>query len=415
MLEGSTMKRLTTAALFLLLAPALWSQEAPSGTDGRRLEYVYEEGEQYRVLSTVEQDVTINGVYSHPATILNRISVSIPRVEDRRGYHVATFVTSEEAVGVGGRDTVFTWGEQYESEFWRDRLGYFEIEPRYFMPVVRDVPVFPDRALEPGDTWSADGHEVHDFRRSFGIPDPYQFPIPVSYEYGGVVEREGRSYAVIDVSYNVFYRPDRAYPGAIYPVRISGFSEQTIYWDIRAGRPHEYDEEYAFVFVLSSGDEVVYEGTANARVVEASRMDRTRVAEEVRRDLDELGFEDQEVVEDERGVTIRLDNILFPADSDFLRETEKEKLRGIAEILRRYPERDILIGGHTALAGTELGRQQLSEARAAAVANYLLELGVRERDQMILRGFGATEPIADNSTEAGRRRNRRVEITILEN
>lgn len=409
------MKRLTTAALLLLVATTLWPQEAASRTEHLQLEYVYEEDEQYRVLSTVEQDVTVNGVYSHHATILNRISISIPRVEDRRGYHVATFVTSEEAVGVRGQDEVFTWGEEYESEFWRDRLGYFEIEPRYFMPVVRDVPVFPDRVLEPGETWSADGHEVHDFRRSFGIPDPYRFPIPVTYEYEGVVEREEREYARINVSYNVFYRPDRTYPDAIYPTRISGFSDQTIYWDIRAGRPHEYEEEYAFVFVLSSGEEVVYEGTASARVIEASRMDRARVAEEVRRDLDELGFDDQEVVEDERGVTIRLDNILFPPDSDFLRDSEKEKLRGVAEILRRYPERDILIGGHTALAGTERGRQQLSESRAAAVANYLLELGVRERDQMILRGFGATEPVADNSTEAGRRRNRRVEITILEN
>jgi outer membrane protein OmpA-like peptidoglycan-associated protein len=237
----------------------------------------------------------------------------------------------------------------------------------------------------------------------------------VTYEYGGTVERDRRAYALIDVSYNVFYRPDRTYPGATYPVRISGFSDQRIYWDVEAGRPHEYEEEYAFVFVLSSGDEVVYEGTARARIVEASRMDRARVAEEVRRDLDELGFEDQDVVEDERGVTIRLDTIQFPPDSAYLRESEKEKLRAVAQVLKRYPERDIFIGGHTALAGTEAGRQRLSGDRAAAVANYLLELGVRQRDEMILRGFGATEPVAENTTEAGRRKNRRVEITILEN
>ncbi|MFW6312832.1 MAG: OmpA family protein, partial [Spirochaetota bacterium] len=367
------MKRSGLVAIGLLMAiPMLAQETAPVS-----LEYFYEEGEQYRVLSTVEQDVWMNGVYSHYATILNRISISVPRVEDGRGYHVARFVTSEEAVGGAGENEGFTWGEEYESEFWRDGRGYYEIDPQYYMPVVRDVPVFPDRALAPGDTWSADGHEVHDFRRSFGIPEPYEFPIPVTYEFREVVERDGREYALIEVSYNVFFRPDRSYPGATYPVRISGFSDQLIYWDLRAGRPHEYEEEYAFVFVLSTGDEVVYEGTAGARVVEASRMDRTRVAEEVRRDLDELGFEDQDVVEDERGVTIRLDNILFPPDSPLLRDSEKEKLRAIAQILNRYPERDILIGGHTALAGTAEGRQQLSERRAAAVANYLLELDVR--------------------------------------
>ncbi len=405
------MRRPGLVAIGIARAITAFAQDA----EPIQLEYVYEEGEQYRVLSTVEQDVWINGIYSHYATILNRISISVPRVEDGRGYHVARFVTSEEAVGGVGANEGFTWGEEYESEFWRDVLGYYEIEPKYYMPVVRDVPVFPDRALAPGDTWSADGHEVHDFRRVFGIPEPYEFPIPVTYEFVDVVERDGREYALIDVSYNVFYRPDRSYPGATYPVRISGYSDQRIYWDLRAGRPHEYEEEWGFVFLFSSGDEVVYEGTAGARVVEASRMDRTRVAEEVRRDLDELGFEDQDVVEDERGVTIRLDNILFPPDSPLLRESEKQKLSAIAAILNRYPDRDILVGGHTALAGTPEGRQQLSEQRAAAVANYLLELGVRERDQMILRGFGATEPVADNATDEGRRRNRRVEITILEN
>jgi outer membrane protein OmpA-like peptidoglycan-associated protein len=404
-----SMKQAGLAALFTIVGVLSWSQQPV------RLEFVYEEGEQYRILSTVEQDVWINGTHSHRSTILNRIAVSVPRVEDNRGYLRATFVTSEEVVGGASVSEVFAWGNEYESEFWRDRLGHYQIDPQYYMPVVRDVPVFPDRSLSPGETWTAYGHEMHDFRRSFGIPEPYRFPIPVTYQLIDIVERDGRDYALINVRYNVFYRPNRSYPGAIYPVRISGFSDQLIYWDLRAGRPHEYEEEYSFVFGLSSGDEVVYEGTAGARVIEATRMDRSRIAAEVRSDLDDLGFEDQEVVETERGITIRLDNILFPPDSAFLLESEKEKLVGISRILDRYPDRDILIGGHTALAGTEAGRLQLSQERASSVAAHLLGLGVRERDQMILRGFGATEPVAENDTEVGRRRNRRVEITILEN
>ena len=374
--------------------------------------FSYVEGEQYRVLSTVEQDVWLNDMFSHHATILNRIAITITEVEEGRGFHDATFVTSEESVN-GAQ--VFRWGEEYQSRFWRDELGYYEIDPIYFMPVVRDVPVLPETAVASGDTWTGQGSEVHDFRRSFGIPDAYHFPIPVTYRYEGNVERDGREFALIRVVYNVFYRPNRIYPGALYPVRISGFSDQLIYWDIVAGRPHAYEEEYAFVFALSSGDEVLYEGTAEARVIEASRMDRPQVAEEIREDLDELGFDDQEVIVDDRGVTIRLDNILFPPDSPFLRDSEKAKLDGIVAILERYPDRDILITGHTALAGTEAGRLQLSGERAGAVANYFLELGVRDPDQILQRGVGAQEPVADNSTESGRQKNRRVEITILEN
>jgi len=87
----------------------------------------------------------------------------------------------------------------------------------------------------------------------------------------------------------------------------------------------------------------------------------------------------------------------------------------IAEILKRYPDRDILVGGHTALAGTAEGRQKLSEERAAAVAEYLIDRGARTDTQIVVRGYGAEKPLADNSTEAGREKNRRVEITILEN
>ncbi len=397
-------KRLFPAILILALA-------VPATAE--RLSFYFEEGEQYRILSTVHQNVYVNGTFSHRAQILNRISVHVTAVDGDRGYHESTFVTSEESRGAF--EGVFAWGQEYQSEYWRDPQGYYEIDPHYFVPVVRDVPVFPDRELQPGDTWSSTGHEVHDFRAGFGIPEPYRFPIPVTYEFIDTVMRDGREYARIRVTYNVFYRPSQTYPGLTYPVRITGFSDQLHYWDIAAGRVQEYEEEYALVFLLSDGFEFVFEGTAEARVIEASRMDRAQIAEQVREDLDELGFDDQEVVEDERGVTIRLDNILFPPDSAFLRDSEKRKIEAIAEILVRYPDRDILVSGHTALAGTAAGRQQLSGERAAAVADYLLELGVRERDQLIQRGFGATEPVADNETPEGMRRNRRVEITILEN
>ena len=377
-----------------------------------QFEFTYEADEQYRVISTVEQDVWYNGRLSHHATILNRISIEVADAADGRGYHRATFLTSEESTD--GRE-VFTWGEEYYSEFWRDQFGHYEIEDRYFMPVVRDVPVFPATALSPGDTWSAPGSEVHDFRRSFKIPDAFHFPIPVSYTYTGDIERDGREFAVIQIAYNVFHRPTQRYPGATYPVRITGSSRQTVYWDIRAGRPHSYEETYEFLFGLSSGDQVLFEGTAEARIVEASRMDRTQVINEIRTELDQRGFEDQDVVEDERGVTIRLDTIMFPADSAFLRESELAKLRSIAEILANYSDRDILITGHTALAGTEDGRLALSRERAMSVGQYLLELGVRQPDQLIMRGVGASAPVADNATEEGMRLNRRVEITILEN
>jgi len=76
-----------------------------------------------------------------------------------------------------------------------------------------------------------------------------------------------------------------------------------------------------------------------------------------------------------------------------------------------------MVSGHTARADsyTAEQHQSLSESRAQAVANFLLGLGAVREEQVTTRGFGYRQPLADNSTEEGRRVNRRVEITILEN
>jgi outer membrane protein OmpA-like peptidoglycan-associated protein len=95
--------------------------------------------------------------------------------------------------------------------------------------------------------------------------------------------------------------------------------------------------------------------------------------------------------------------------------SERAKLDKISAILRKYDERDILVGGHTALAGRAEFRGPLSEQRAAAVAGYFVAEGVRPAHRIITRGYGASRPVAGNDTEEGKRKNRRVEITIMEN
>ena len=75
----------------------------------------------------------------------------------------------------------------------------------------------------------------------------------------------------------------------------------------------------------------------------------------------------------------------------------------------------MLISGHTALAGSEAARLKLSKERAQAVANFLVSIGLKDAYHVFTQGFGAEKPIAPNETEAGKAKNRRVEITILEN
>jgi len=398
-------KRVSVVIVLVLIATSVVHGEA------RRFLYQYREGERYRILSTVDQEVRINGRFSHEARILNRIAIEVTGTDGESGSIEAQFQTSEEARLEG---QVFSWGEEYISRFDRDAQGYYNIAPHYFMPVVRDVPVFPEHELEPGDTWSAKGSEVHDFRRGFGIPDAFHFPIAVEYHYVGPEEREGKTLDLIEIRYNVLHRPGHIRTTQAYPHTISGYADQRLYWDNVAGRPHYYEEDYALVFSLTDGRTFEFSGTAEARVVDSDPLDRDAMREEIEQDLKDHGVQDAYVDSDERGVTIALEDIQFAPDSDELLVSEQSKLDSIAEILLRYPDRDIVVTGHTALAGTWAGRQALSQRRALVVGQYLLDSGVRTADQILTRGLGATRPVADNETPEGRRRNRRVEITIME-
>jgi len=392
----------------------------PMRAAGEKFEYIHRTGDRYRVLSVVNEEVYLNRQLHHSAEILNRIAVEVTGVSDGKGQHRAVFQTSERALqvstalGRAGAQGGFEWAREYDSEFERDRLGYLSIDPRFYMPVVRNVPVFPDRELRPGETWSAEGHEMHDFRDSFGIEQPYRIPFTAYYAFLGDRQWKGKTYPAFSVRYNIVSQPP-AVRGRIWPRRITGTSNQIVYWDIENGRPVAYEETFTFIFELSDGTRIEYRGSAYAEIIESEPLDRDRITSEIIEEIERLEIPDVNVRTVDEGISISLENIGFYADSAVMLPGEREKLDLIAEILKRYPDRDIMVGGHTALAGTAESRMELSIERARAVTDYLLSRQVRSADRVVIRGYGAEAPVADNSTEEGRSRNRRVEIIILEN
>jgi outer membrane protein OmpA-like peptidoglycan-associated protein len=394
--------------LFLLL-PLFVIAAFPASSD--QFAYKHKAGDRYRIISTVNEDVYIDRRLSHKAEIINRIAVDVISVANNLGRHRAVFQTAEKATGTAaGRG--FQWSREYQSEFDRSPQGYMTIGAEYFMPVVRNVPVFPDRDVKPGETWAAEGHEMHDFRDSFGISEPYRIPFTANYAFLGTREWKGKTYPAFSVSYRIFAEPQAA-RGRTWPRRILGSSDQTVYWDSDLGQAAAYEENFRMVFDLSDGRTVEYRGKANAEIVEAPAMDKEKIASEIANEIAEIPNTTVRVVDE--GVTISLENIQFEPDSAVLRPSERGKLDRIAAILNRYPERDILVGGHTALAGTVEMQNQLSADRAASVAEYLIGKKVRAADRVVVQGYGAEKPLGDNRTEEGRQRNRRVEITILEN
>jgi len=424
--------RSTSFALFILLALFGSPVRAETGQPGNpaqtqivrpglpaqtlaapeRLFFSHTKGDKFRVVSEVDEEIFLNRRFGKRVEILNNISFETAEAADDGSWGLlrGRFVTSEREAG----QTSYVIDAEYDSEFRRDRLGRYTISPEYYMPVVRDVPVLPDRELSPGDTWTAPGEERHDLRAGFGIPDPYAIPFEARYRYEGSVLRDGKELRLFSVSYTIFHQPGapRLYK-SVYPIQIAGFSDQKVYWDPELGQPAAYEERFKLIFDWSDGQTIEYRGSARARIVEAELMDRASVAAEVQEAV--KGLEGVSVQTTDEGVMIRIEDIRFRPDSALLLPEELEKIARIAEILKGYPGRDILVGGHTALAGAAEGRAKLSAERARTVADRLIGLGARQPDEIRVAGYGAELPIADNANEEGRSRNRRVEITILEN
>jgi outer membrane protein OmpA-like peptidoglycan-associated protein len=114
----------------------------------------------------------------------------------------------------------------------------------------------------------------------------------------------------------------------------------------------------------------------------------------------------------EVGQTIRLNNIFFDTDKFALRNESTAELNRLVRILNENPAMSIEVMGHTDAVGNDQNNMTLSQNRADAVKEYLLNKGVAS-NRLSSKGFGKTKPLASNDTEEGRQMNRRVEFSIV--
>ncbi len=113
-----------------------------------------------------------------------------------------------------------------------------------------------------------------------------------------------------------------------------------------------------------------------------------------------------------QGEFMRMYNVFYDTDSWELLESSMPELEKLLEFLRINSTVVVEIGGHTDSDGSVEHNQVLSERRAGSVRNYLIKRGITP-ERIFAHGYGETIPVADNMTPAGKRLNRRTEITIL--
>ncbi|MCC6369462.1 MAG: OmpA family protein [Bacteroidia bacterium] len=111
------------------------------------------------------------------------------------------------------------------------------------------------------------------------------------------------------------------------------------------------------------------------------------------------------------GEKVSLNNIFFEDGHYYLLPESHQELNKLAQYLLRNPQVIIQINGHSDNSGLNFKNQKISELRAREVFEYLIKKGVQNK--MHFKGYGGSQPIADNNTPAGRAKNRRVEFEII--
>jgi hypothetical protein len=231
-------KVITTIILALFVVSSPGSEE---------LIFKYNKGDKYKILVNVIQKIYYNGDQIGSAEYNNKIAVEITDVKETRGLWSGYIQILKRT----SDDPVFRIDDESKVTLWRDTRGYFEYNPQSLYPLLRDVPVFPEKVVKPGDTWKSEGKEFHDFR-DYGVRLPIEVPVMVHYTYEKRAAIDNVPVAVITFHYEVKKElPEfKQLPGK-YPVLIYGKSQQTYYWDIEKGRLHSYKDTFDMIYFFN--------------------------------------------------------------------------------------------------------------------------------------------------------------------
>jgi outer membrane protein OmpA-like peptidoglycan-associated protein len=148
-----------------------------------------------------------------------------------------------------------------------------------------------------------------------------------------------------------------------------------------------------------------------AQQAQQASQQATQQAEQARERLREQLNAVLQTHETARGLIMNMSDVLFDFNKYTLKPEAREKLAKVSGILLAYPNLKLQVEGYTDNIGSDEYNQKLSEERADAVSEYLVSQSVQQAN-ISAQGYGKSDPIADNSTNAGRAQNRRVQLVV---
>lgn len=149
--------------------------------------------------------------------------------------------------------------------------------------------------------------------------------------------------------------------------------------------------------------------TANSQEAELAAADAFAAEDQATINQQAMQLELLNAKQTKRGMVVTLGDVLFGSNQSELKSGGSRNVKKLADFLKEYPKRRVMIEGYTDSTGSSAHNQALSERRANAVRSALIDAGVNT-DQISTRGYGAQFPVAENDTASSRQLNRRVEI-----
>ena len=365
-------------------------------------------GERIESVKTADVEYYENGLLKKTYKERNIVDLTVIAIAPKGGYRVSGIF---KIFRLYDGNSVFHLEEEYSSDFIIHTNGKFEVPYNYFMPNVRHIPTFPNKEIPLTYSWNSESMEIIKVNNAPNL----NMALSADYLFANVETNENNEPLAV-IQYHIMTDKDLLQAGLSrngYPERIYGFNYGSFLWDMNKNIPVSQSERYQILF--GYGKNLSYLSLQyKMNIISTYKIYNTLTEEE--NELNRKKLEDNlndDVVVDTvpEGLVIRLGEILFDTDSYTLREDAKSTVDSIINAIKEtYPDREIIVEGHTDNTGEANYNQALSEKRAKTVADYILPK--LEHDKLSYRGFGDKEPIASNDNPDGRQKNRRVDIII---
>lgn len=365
-------------------------------------------GERIESVKTADVEYYENGLLKKTYKERNIVDLTVIAIAPKGGYRVSGVF---KIFRLYDGNSVFHLEEEYSSDFIIHTNGKFEVPYNYFMPNVRHIPTFPDKEISLTHSWNSEAMEIVKVNNAPNLA----MALSADYLFANIETNENNDPLAV-IQYHIMTDKDLLQAGLSrngYPERIYGFNYGTFLWDINKNIPVSQTERYQILF--GYGKNLSYLSLQyKMNIISTYKIYSTITEEEneINRKKLEDNLNDDVVVDTvPEGLVIRLGEILFDTDSYTLKEDAKDTVDNIINAIKQtYPDREIIVEGHTDNTGEANYNQALSEKRAKTVADYILPK--LEHDKLSYRGFGDKEPIASNDNPDGRQKNRRVDIII---